>query len=59
MCQHEKVNANCILTSHPPQSPWICKKCGERGADVIGTLKENKYDVIVRNFTKQKEHTVR
>jgi hypothetical protein len=32
-CQHEKVYADHVLASYPPQMPWICKLCGERGLD--------------------------
>jgi hypothetical protein len=32
-CTHIKVYSNCILTSYPPQSPWICPLCGYRGVD--------------------------
>ncbi len=28
-----KVYADHILTSDPPQFPWICKECGEKGID--------------------------
>ena len=33
LCNHEgtKVYAPYILTSNPPQSPWVCSKCGEQG----------------------------
>lgn len=30
---HDKVYANYILCSSPPQQPWVCKKCGEQGTD--------------------------
>lgn len=34
-CQHEKVYAGHVLTSSPPQRPWICRKCKTRGADSV------------------------
>jgi hypothetical protein len=33
-CKHDKVFAPYILTSNPPQYPWICRKCGFRGCDI-------------------------
>ena len=46
-CKHEKVYANYILTSNPPQSPWICKKCGAEGVDVETNSKSfSEYDAL-------------
>lgn len=33
-CNHEKVYSNRILSSASPLRPWICRKCGLRGAEV-------------------------
>jgi hypothetical protein len=33
-CEHEKVYADYALYSNPPQVPWTCIKCGEKGKDV-------------------------
>lgn len=49
MCKHEKIYSNEVLTSMPPQHPWICKKCGKRGTD-IGGIYENSYDKLVNKF---------
>jgi len=48
-CQHEKVYASYILTSNPPQYPWICKKCGLRGFD-MGILTYDEYGEIIKQF---------
>lgn len=32
-CNHQKVYADYILASNPPQTPWICSICGEKGLD--------------------------
>jgi hypothetical protein len=32
--EHDKCYANYILTSNPPQHPWICRRCRTRGVDV-------------------------
>jgi len=39
--------------SNPPQSPWICSKCGEKGTDIIGKIKDYKYDKILLQFKTQ------
>lgn len=31
--QHKKVYAEHLLMSNPPQQPWICSECGEKGVD--------------------------
>jgi hypothetical protein len=30
---HSKVYSSGVLTSHPPQYPWVCSVCLETGAD--------------------------
>lgn len=37
-CQHEKVYADYVLISSPPQYPWICKLCGVKGIDKQNVL---------------------
>jgi hypothetical protein len=35
-CQHEKVyDHSRLLTSHPAQRPWVCRKCKVRGSDPV------------------------
>jgi len=53
-CDHEKVYANYVLTSNPPQYPWICKKCGEKGIDRGSYYNANAYDELVKEFEKEK-----
>jgi hypothetical protein len=51
VCNHDKVYANHVLTSNPPQYPWICSKCGTTGRDV--TFDDNKgptYDDLNKQF---------
>ena len=38
-CKHEKTYADYVLPSLPPQYPWACKKCGEKGTDFEPQLK--------------------
>jgi hypothetical protein len=49
-CKHNKVYANYILTSNPPQSPWICSKCGFKGVDRGQFPTEETYEDIDRRF---------
>lgn len=47
-CEHEKVYAGHVLTSDPPQHPWICRKCNARGADRSGSLRdEQEYNRLI------------
>ncbi len=32
-CKHDKVYSTQVLLSDPPQYPWICRLCGEKGTD--------------------------
>lgn len=50
-CKHEKVFANFILTSNPPQYPWVCKLCGETGVDQ-GLFQKNEYEEIMKYLNK-------
>ena len=52
-CIHDKVYANCVLTSNPPQYPWICKKCGEKGID-HGMDWTTEYEDLVKKFEVEK-----
>ena len=50
-CQHEKVFAPYILTSNPPQYPWICRKCGYRSVDKGNiTIDVNEYARLCQKF---------
>jgi hypothetical protein len=33
-CDHDKCYSPYVLTSNPPQYPWICRKCKVEGRDV-------------------------
>jgi hypothetical protein len=33
LCEHDKCFAPFVLTSDPPQYPWVCRRCGARGTD--------------------------
>lgn len=50
-CKHEKVYADYILTSNPPQYPWICRLCGETGTD-HEVFSKNDYEEIKKIFNK-------
>lgn len=56
-CNHDKCYAPHALMSNPPQYPWVCRKCGEKGTDrgnfydfdeynrlTIGKIEENYND---------------
>ena len=47
-CKHDKVYANYTLTSEPPQYPWICRICKERGTDRGDPIIPSDYDRLVR-----------
>ena len=49
-CNHNKVYANYILTSNPPQSPWICSECGETGTDKGSYSGGDPYSDLVKKF---------
>ncbi len=50
-CQHEKVYSSSVLASLPPQTPWICRLCGETGIDreKLAMPKES-YDSLMVKF---------
>lgn len=33
ICEHDKAYAGWILTSDPPKTQWICRKCHKQGMD--------------------------
>lgn len=35
ICIHKWVSADYLLMSNPPQRPYVCKNCGEKGIEVI------------------------
>ena len=41
---HDKVYANEIMCSNPPQQKWICRKCGAEGIDTIGEYADDEYE---------------
>ena len=47
--RHKKIYAPYILTSMPPQHPWICEICGEEGIDTE-VSNFSKYMEIKRKF---------
>lgn len=49
-CEHEKVYAPYVLTSNPPQYPWVCKLCGERGTDYGEYYDGGEYERVIRGF---------
>ena len=50
-CKHEKVYSNSILTSDPPQTPWICKLCGKTGTDRSSiSFQEETYEQLLERF---------
>lgn len=54
-CEHIKVYNNKILASWPPQQDWICRKCGEKGREIVGppATFANEYDHLVEKFEKK------
>jgi hypothetical protein len=52
-CKHEKVYANFTYASNPPITPWICKKCGQKGMETSAYISyEETYEQIARKFQK-------
>lgn len=50
-CKHEnKSYAPYVLTSYPPQYPWICRDCGKNGVDRGTIAKENDYAAVKQKF---------
>jgi hypothetical protein len=49
-CEHEKVYSDRILTSDPPQHPWICRKCGGRGVRMGRSVDRGEYDRLVSTW---------
>lgn len=56
-CKHKKVYSNYVLTSNPPQYPWICEKCGTEGTDV-GPVFHSRYEEIKEKFDKQNKRRI-
>jgi len=54
ICEHEKVYANEIMCSNPPQRKWICRKCGTEGVDVDNGSIDDEYKAIKRKFEVKK-----
>jgi len=55
-CIHEKIYSPVVLTSYTAKCNWVCKKCGERGTDTIGTyIDPNEFNDIVKGFEKEKK----
>ena len=54
LCVHEKVYADFCYPTNPPQYPWICKKCGEKGIEREQRgIMFNEYDQIKKKFSKE------
>jgi hypothetical protein len=49
-CEHERVFAPYTLSSFPPLFPWICRKCGYRGADRGTSIDYNEYYFLDKKF---------
>jgi hypothetical protein len=54
-CEYNKVYANYVLATMPPQYPWICSKCGEQGIDQGSESIEelSEYDKLVKEWTEK------
>jgi len=53
-CKHEnKVYANYVLCSYPPQYPWICTDCGYKGCDQSELGNTPSYEDIEKKFEKK------
>jgi len=54
-CNHDKVYADYVLLTNPPQYPWICRKCGKKDVDIETYYDENEsYSDIEKRFDKEK-----
>lgn len=52
-CNHDKVFSNYVLTSNPPQYPWICRKCGYMSRDIGEYYSaRNEYEELIEKFRK-------
>lgn len=50
-CEHDKVYSETALLTDPPQYPWICRKCGFKGREVLDVLRDRaEYARIVEKF---------
>lgn len=50
-CTHDFVSADYTLTSHPPQTPVICRRCGHKENLIIKIAQEKEtYDQVVKRF---------
>ncbi len=57
-CNHNKVYANVILTSYPPQRPWICSICGAEGKDCGELGNSPSYDDLIKKFRPQNRDAI-
>ena len=58
-CEHKKVFSNIVLTSYPPQYPWICEKCGFEGRDRGSLPKGPTYAQIKNKFSKENQEMLK
>jgi len=50
-CAHEKVWANVLLMSDPPQKQWICRLCGQFGTEFVGlSSSRDDYREVMEKF---------
>jgi len=55
-CENNKVYASYTFTSDPPQNPWVCVICGNKGTDTIRWAnRPPSYDDVCKKFEEQKE----
>ena len=59
-CTHDKVYSNNMLTSYPPQTEWICSKCGKQGVErSMVVTNTDTYDDIVKRFSGGKDENAK
>ena len=51
VCNHDKVYSREILTSYPPQQPWVCRKCGAKGSRILGQEAFEEYSELMLRFS--------
>ena len=58
-CDHDLAWAPYILTSDPPQQPWICRICLQEGVERLGPKSSPELESYVKVKTRKRDSVVK
>jgi len=58
-CDHDMAWAPYILTSDPPQHPWICRVCLKEGVERLGPKSSPELESYVKVKTRKRDSIVK